>query len=44
MIETESTKQKVRSHRLPIERAVTGLTMYLYGRRPLFSAPKGSLP
>lgn len=34
MIETESTKQKVRSHRLHIEVAAAGLTMCLYGRRP----------
>lgn len=34
MIETESTKQRVRSHRLHIEVAAAGLTMCLYGRRP----------
>lgn len=33
MIETEGTKQKVRSHRLHIEVAAAGLTICLYGRR-----------
>jgi hypothetical protein len=41
MIGTESTKQRVRSHRLPIERGVTGLAMHLYGEGRYSRPQKG---